>query len=258
MSVNVALNFSLLVYFDVVRHGGLLNFKKGYPGLIFWHSVNSRRQADLSEWGSRLIYEVVDNDRASCLLHVHWVYWFMRGAGGSWVNVQFAGRPFTRTSQCHRPLTPDLKRVDFSHLTGSFWVHVKSNIWRNPSAFLRPQLGRTRPQNVSSVSRGWPVCVKQRDPFNTSLNSTVAPDLLNKMTKRGGTKQTAFIIIFWSYLHLLLTKHGMWRNLNVFLKCNRTDMCFFFFPFTGFFFLFFSHTHMFVASAALAACVFSI
>lgn len=168
MSVNVTLNFSLLVYFDVDRHGGLLNFKKGYPGLIFWHSINPRRQADLSEWGSGLIYKVVERDWASCLLRVHWVYWFMRGAGGSWVNVHSA--------------------------------------------------------------------------FNTSLNPTVAPDLLNKMTKRGGTKQTAFIIIFWSYLHLLLTKHGMWRNLNVFLKCNRTDM-FHFISFTGFFSSFFP-THI--------------
>lgn len=92
-------------------------------------------------------------------------------------------------------------------------------------------------------SRGWPVCVKQRDPFTTSLNPMVAPDLLNKMTKRGGTKQTAFIIIFWSYLHLLLTKHGMWRNLNIFLKCNRTDMCFFF-SFTVFFSLFSPHTYV--------------
>lgn len=200
---------------------------------MFSHSINPRRQADLSEWGSGLIYEVVDNDRVACSLGLL-IY-----ERGGWVLGE---RPFSRTSR-HRPLTPDLKRVDFSHLTGSFWVHVKSNIWRKPSSFLRTQLSRTRPQNGSSVSRGRPVCVKQREPFNTSLDPTVAPDLRNKITKRGGTKQTAFIIIFWSYLHLLLTKHGMWRNLNILLKCNRTDMCFFFFLFTGFFLLFCS-THI--------------
>lgn len=35
-----------------------------------------------------------------------------------------------------------------------------------------------------------------------------------KMTGRGWTKQIAFIIIFWGYLHLLLIKHGMWRDLG--------------------------------------------
>lgn len=240
MSFNVTLNFSLLVYFDVDRHAGLLNFKKGYPGLLFWHSINPRRQAGLSEWGSGLIYEVVHNDRASCSLGLL-IY-----ERGGWIlgERSIYGTTLHQNVTMSSTLDPGLKtcRLFSSHrviLGPCEQQHLKKPFSLSEAAAQQDET----PECLRCIQRLTHLRGAERDPFNTSLNPTVAPDLLNKMTKRGGTKQTAFIIIFWSYLHLLLTKHGMWRNLNVFLKCNRRDMCFFFFFLHWLFFLHFFPTH---------------